>query len=79
MGDQENQSGGFPLLESILRQKGLSLLGIYRYRDASRILGTSVRTIQEWCRDKKLRRRNLPGRGKFLSQDLEEFLRDSHE
>jgi hypothetical protein len=69
--------GRYPHLEAVLRLKGIPLKGIYTYRDASQILEASVRTIQQWCRDGKIRSRNLPGRGRFLSLDLEEFLAGS--
>jgi helix-turn-helix protein len=67
----------YPLLEALLIQRSLSLQGIYTNHDAARIFQVSVRTIQEWSRDGKLRTRNLPGRGRFLSEDLEALLRDS--
>jgi hypothetical protein len=67
----------YSLLEPILRQKGLALQGIYTNRDAARIFGVSVRTIQDWCRDGKLVSRDLPGRGRFLSEDFELFLQKS--
>jgi transposase len=66
-----------PLLEPILKQKGLTLLGIYTNGDAARIFGVSVRTVQDWCRERKLRSRDLPGRGRFLSTDLEAFRENS--
>jgi len=69
----------YPLLEAVLQQKHLPLLGIYKYKDVALILGATVRTIQQWCRDGKLQRRDLPGRGKFLSEDLEAFLQGSLE
>jgi hypothetical protein len=37
----------------------------------------SVRTIQDWIRSRKLHARDLPGRGRFLAQDLELFLEQS--
>ena len=46
-------------------------------KDAASIFDTSTRTIQEWIRDGKLPARELPGRGQFLSADLEQFLRSS--
>jgi hypothetical protein len=70
-------TGRYPLLEELLRQKGLRLLGIYKYKDASAIFDVSLGTIKQWCREDKLRSRNLPGRGRFLSQDLEDFLAGS--
>jgi hypothetical protein len=67
----------YPLLEPILMQKGLKFQGIYTNQDAARIFGVSVRTIQDWCRDGKLISRDLPGRGRFLSEDFEVFLQNS--
>ena len=67
----------YPLLEALLEQKGLQLRGIYTVRDVAAILGVSRRTTQEWCRDGRLTSRDLPGRGRFLSEDLEPFLRES--
>ena len=64
----------YPLLESLLEQKGLRLQGIYTLRDAAKIFGVSRRTIQEWVRDEKLIVRDLPGRSRFLSEDLQQFL-----
>jgi excisionase family DNA binding protein len=80
-GDPPSDSPGparrYPLLEALLEEKGLKLKGIYTVRDAASIFGVSVRTIQEWVRDGKLIARDLPGRGRFLSEDLERFLRES--
>jgi Helix-turn-helix domain len=67
----------YALLEPILKQKGLQLQRIYTNQDAARIFGVSVRTIQDWCRDGKLVSRDLPGRGRFLSDDFELFLQES--
>jgi excisionase family DNA binding protein len=77
MTDSSTSISPYPLLEPILRQKGLTLKGIYTGGDAARIFGVSVRTIQDWCREGKLRSRDLPGRGRFLSTDLEAFLENS--
>jgi hypothetical protein len=77
MSDPTSTSGSYPLLEPILRQKELRLQGIYTNGDAARIFGVSVRTIQDWCREGRLQSRDLPGRGRFLSGDLENFLESS--
>lgn len=77
MSDSTSTSCSYPLLEPILKQKELRLQGIYTNGDAARIFGVSVRTIQDWCRDGKLHSRDLPGRGRFLSGDLENFLENS--
>ena len=67
----------YPLLESLLIPKELSLKGIYTIGDTAQIFGVSTRTIHEWVRDGKLVARELPGRGRFLSEDLELFLQGS--
>jgi transposase len=77
MNDSSSSISFFPLLEPVLRQKGIALQGIYTGRDAARIFGVSIRTIQDWVREGKLRSRDLPGRGRFLSVDLEAFLENS--
>jgi excisionase family DNA binding protein len=77
MTDSSTSISSYPLLEPILRQKGLTLQGIYTGGDAARIFGVSIRTIQDWIREGKLRARDLPGRGRFLSTDLEVFLENS--
>ncbi len=77
MTDSNSSGVCYPLLQALLAQGALPLQGIYTNRDAARIFGVSVRTIQDWSRDGKLRTRDLPGRGRFLSEDLEAFLRES--
>jgi hypothetical protein len=72
--DQEPKFGRYPLLEALLEEKGLSLQGTYTNRDVANIFIVSVRTIQEWVRNSKIRARDLPGRARFLSEDLEELL-----
>lgn len=77
MGEQKPTLAKYPLLESLLGQKNLSLKGTYTNRDAADIFGVSVRTIQDWVRKGDFVTRNLPGRGRFLSEDLEGFLQNS--
>jgi hypothetical protein len=77
MNSGTQEASRYPLLEAVLEQKGLVLQGIYTNRDAAKIFGVTPRTIQERCRDGRLRSRDLPGRGRFLSEDLETFLRNS--
>ena len=64
----------YPLLEPLLRQRGLQLLPIYKVGDAALLFGVSRRTVHDWIADGRLRARDLPGRGRFLAQDLEDFL-----
>jgi hypothetical protein len=66
----------YPLLEALVAQLGLTLKGRYTLKDAAQILGVSVRTLQDRIRNGKLRGRDLlPYR--FLSEDLEDYLRCS--
>ena len=67
----------FPLLQTLLEQRGVAPKGIYTSRDAAQLFDVSVRTIQDWISDRKINARRLPGRGRFLSQDLEAFLESS--
>ena len=69
--------GKYPLLESLLAEKGLRLKGTYNNRDVAEVFDVSVRAIQDRVSRGELRARNLPGRARFLSVDLEDFLRDS--
>jgi hypothetical protein len=67
----------YPLLESLLAQRGLPLRGTYTLRDGAQILECSTRTLQDWIANGRLLARHLPGRHRFLSEDLETFLRGS--
>ena len=75
--DQEPTFAKYPLLKVLLEEKRLPLKGTYTNRDVANIFGVSVRTIQDWSRNGEFKPRNLPGRGRFLSEDLEEFLLNS--
>lgn len=77
MNEEKPQPVRFPLLESLLAQMNLPLRGTYTNRHVAEMFEVSVRTIQDWVRTGKLACRNLPGRGKFLSEDLENFLKNS--
>jgi len=77
MSDQEPKFEKYPLLEALLDEKGLSLRGTYTNRDVANIFGVSTRTIQDWSRNGYFKPRSLPGRARFLSEDLEGFLRNS--
>jgi helix-turn-helix protein len=67
----------FPLLQTLLDARGMAPKGTYTNRDAASLFEVSVRTIQDWITDEKIVSRNLPGRGRFLAQDLEAFLEGS--
>jgi transposase len=77
MPEQITTACRYPLFEALLMQKALPLKGIYTNRDVAAIFDVSVRTIQDWITDNKMRARKLPGRGRFLSGDLEAFLQAS--
>lgn len=63
----------YPHLQALFVQRSLPLKPIWTLRDVAQIFDVAVRTIQDWIRDKKLAARNLPGRGRFLSEALEAF------
>jgi hypothetical protein len=73
-----NNSGTtFPLLEQILAIEGLSIKSMYSVRDIAELFRVSVRAIQNRVTSGQLVPRNLPGRAKFLAQDVESFLAGS--
>lgn len=67
----------FPLLEEVLTSRGLPLKGTYSNRDLAAMFGVSIRSIQARIATGQLRPRDLPGRARFLSSDLEEYLTNS--
>lgn len=77
MSDQESTFAKYPLLKTLLDERRLSLKGTYTNRDVAKIFGVSVRTIQDWSRNGDFKPRHLPGRARFLSEDLEQFLLNS--
>ncbi len=70
-------TGKYPLLEPLLSAKGLTVRGIWTIGDVAEIFGVQNRAIYDWISNGKIAVRDLPGRGRFLAEDLEEFLRDS--
>jgi excisionase family DNA binding protein len=73
----ETSPSKYPLLQELLLARGEGLRGLYAVKDVSNLFGVSVRTIQDWIARGRLDARDLPGRGRFLSQDLETFLINS--
>ncbi|WP_263377069.1 helix-turn-helix domain-containing protein [Granulicella aggregans] len=67
----------YPLLESMLRIKGLTLQATYTNSDVASLFDTSIRTIQNRVADGTLHSRKLIGTARFLPIDLEEFLAGS--
>jgi hypothetical protein len=73
----KSETSKYPLLEEILSIKNLPLQPMYTIRDIAKMFSVSVRAIQTRIASKKLPWRDLPGRAKFLAQDLETYLRTS--
>jgi hypothetical protein len=69
-----NQQPAYPLLETILRIKGLALQATYTNADVAALFDASIRTIQSRSADGSLHSRKLIGRARFLPVDLETFL-----
>ena len=64
----------YPLLQEILALKGLNLQPTYTIRDVASLFIVTPRAIQNRVASGQLQARDLPGRAKFLSEDLEAFL-----
>jgi excisionase family DNA binding protein len=67
----------YPRIEELLEFQNLKLKPIYTTKEAAQIFGVSTRAILQWIELKKIVARDLPGRGRFFSSDLEEFLENS--
>jgi hypothetical protein len=81
MADEKPSGDNYPLLSSIVRQRGLEMKAIWRHDNLVQLFEVSVRTIQDWESDpeKEFPPRDLPGGRGHLCEDLEEFLRKSQE
>ena len=77
MNNQEPNAIRYLYLEALLALQGLPMKGIWILRDVAALFSVSARTIQAWIKERKLVPRDLPGRGRFLSEDLENFLKAS--
>lgn len=64
----------YPLLAQILMILNLPIQPMYSVRDLALIFKVSVRAIQHRIEAGRLIPRDLPGRAKFLPQDIEDFL-----
>ncbi|MDR3727903.1 MAG: hypothetical protein P4K86_12760 [Terracidiphilus sp.] len=67
-------TGKYRLLEEILSFKGLSLQPVYSIHDVANLFKVTARAIQNRVALGQIQSRNLPGRAKFLSEDIEAFL-----
>jgi len=64
----------YPFLAEILAIKGMPLQPVYTVRDVAKIFKVTPRAIQQRVAAGQIPARNLPGRARFLSDDLEAFL-----
>jgi transposase len=67
----------YPLLAEILVLKNLPVQPMYSTRGIAELFNVSSRSIQNWIAAGLLVPRILPGRWKFLTQDVESFLEAS--
>jgi hypothetical protein len=72
-----NPTAKHPLLQELLALKGRELQATYTIRDLAQFFSVSVRAIQNRVASGQIISRDLPGRAKFLSEDLETFLASS--
>jgi hypothetical protein len=72
-----NSETNHPLLEEILAIKNLPPQPMYTIRHIASIFGVSARAIHNWIASGQLIPRDLPGRARFLNQDIEDFLQSS--
>jgi transposase len=70
--DSENTK--YPMLEAILAIQKVPLQPMYSTRDIAKLFSVSTRAIQSWIASGQLTPRNLPGRWRLLTQDVEDFL-----
>ena len=67
----------YPLLTELLTALQLQIRATYSIGDVGRLFGVSSRAIQSRVASGQLTARDLPGRARFLSEDLETFLASS--
>lgn len=72
-----NPTVKYPLLQEILSLQGRPLQATYTTRDLAQLFNVSPRAIQNRVASGQIPSRDLPGRAKFLSEDLEAFLASS--
>src|SRR5262249_49190193 len=67
----------YPLLETMLRAKGMKLQATYTCKDIANLFGVTERTIHNKVKDGTLPSRKLIGSGRFLPVDIENYLRNA--
>jgi hypothetical protein len=79
MAASNSEKAKYPMLEAILAIKNQPLQPMYTTVGFAELFGISARSIQNWLTNGKLTARNLPGRWRFLAEDIEDFLQASQE
>jgi Helix-turn-helix domain len=79
MAASNSETQKYPMLEAILAIKNLPLQPMYTTGSIAEIFNVSARSVQNWIASGKLTGRSLPGRWKFLTRDVENFLEASLE
>lgn len=70
----QNSTEKYPLLQELLNLKDRRLQATYSIRDLAGIFDVTPRAIQNRVASGQIPSRDLPGRAKFLAEDLEAFL-----
>lgn len=67
----------YPFLQELLTLKGRQIQATYTIRELAQIFNVSPRAIQTRVALGQIASRDLPGRAKFLPEDIEVFLASS--
>lgn len=67
----------YRLLEEILAMKNLPMQPMFSTQDVASIFGVTARAIHNRIAAGELVVRNLPGKARFLAQDIEDFILSS--
>lgn len=77
MSSSQNSQTKYPLLSEFLTLQQVSLKATYTVSEVATLFHVSPRAIQNRVASGQLSARDLPGRARFLSEDLEAFLSSS--
>lgn len=72
--NHQEQAARYPMLAEMLEGRKLPFQPSYTMRSAGEIFGVTGRAMLNRVAAGKLVARDLPGRARFLNQDLEAFL-----
>ena len=68
--NHQEQVTRYPMLEALLKLRNLPLRPTYTTRSAAEIFDVTGRALLNWMKSDRLVPRDLPGRARFLNQDL---------